>query len=1024
MKLSRLPIIYEIPDTAKITLPFFERRGQNFEDSFEEFADVCLNNLTFAAYNLLRWKGKPLKLAPFQSCILETLWGKTFPILLMTRGGGKCITGDSIIQTSSGFSRIDSICSKKEGATPATISMFGESGFRDTSFVWTNPAEKLYEIETRFGYTIKGVGKHKVRIIEDGNIVWKELKDFDGSESVCISRDSNYQFSGDFNYLSGAAGYLFGALIGDGCFAASKPTSIGFTNKDVDIVKNVREACNLFNDISFKDRKDPIEFSLNFGSRENKLLFLDKYGFKECKSKDKTIPSSILQSNKNTLAQFISGYFDTDGTVNSRGVSVTSISEKLIRQLQTILLSYGIISSLRIRSINQGDCIAWTLDIRGEAALVFQKEIGFRCLKKQALLNSLLDGRKFNSNKDLLRNSKVLLLNLNRELKENKYKIGAENRRLLAKNSIERYDYSYRKIKKILDVYSEASELPSYKKLKSLYDKHLFFDSVIGVNKLEPQVTFDVHIPNDHTFISNGFISHNTFMLAVYAVLRAMLTPGSKVVIVASSFRQSKLVFEYIEQLYGFSPILRACCPRGIEKPSDSRKLMVGTSSILALPLGNGEKIRGIRATHILTDEFASIPPEIFQVVVRGFAAVSADPIEAASKTHQEEKAIKEGVMEAADRTRTQGNQIVYSGTANFQFNHFYKLYMIHKRIIESKFVGNADEINDTFQLGEDEAAFDGDLDYRDYAIIQIPYQGLPKSFMDEKQIAQARATMPKSLFQMEYECTFPTDSDGFFRRSMINAATPGMAGYSSKAPFSVEVRGQPGYQYVMGIDPARKTDNFAISILKLMKDGTYRNVFCDSMNGKRFPEATRRVRELLKRFNVVRIAMDAGGGGLTVEDLLSEETMLQPGEAPIWKIDDDETARFEGLHILDMVNFNPTWLSEANYGLAADIEHRRVTFPYRTSSVQSSEDHEKAWDEIDQQINEMCMIVVTATKTGIQHFDVPELPGSQQSTLKHSQRKDRYSAMLLSSYAARSYMQEGSRQQFPEMGGWVDGAW
>jgi hypothetical protein len=195
-------------------------------------------------------------------------------------------------------------------------------------------------------------------------------------------------------------------------------------------------------------------------------------------------------------------------------------------------------------------------------------------------------------------------------------------------------------------------------------------------------------------------------------------------------------------------------------------------------------------------------------------------------------------------------------------------------------------------------------------------------------------------------------------------------------------------------------------------------------MNGKRFPEATRRVRELLKKFNIVRIAMDAGGGGLTVEDLLCDEAMLGEGEPPIWKIDDDETSRFEGLHILDMVNFNPTWLSEANYGLAADIEHRRVLFPYRTNSANSSESHEKVWDEIDQMINEMCMIVVTATKTGVQHFDVPQLPGSQQATLKHSQRKDRYSAILLSGYAARSYLQEGSRNMYPQMGGWIDGMW
>lgn len=504
-----------------------------------------------------------------------------------------------------------------------------------------------------------------------------------------------------------------------------------------------------------------------------------------------------------------------------------------------------------------------------------------------------------------------------------------------------------------------------------------------------------------------------TFMLAVYAALRAMLTPGAKIVIVAASFRQSKLVFEYVEQLYNYSPLFRACCPRGIEKPSDSRKLTVGFSTIQALPLGNGEKIRGIRATHILCDEFASIPPEIFQVVVRGFAAVAANPIEAATKTYEEDLAIKEGRMKASDRSIAQGNQIVYSGTANFQFNHFYKLYMAHKYIIERQIVGNAKDVEKDLSIDEDDSYLTGDLDYKDYAIIQIPYRGLPRSFMDEKQIAQASITMPKALFEMEYECIFPTDSDGFFRRSIINDSTP-------KPGFSIETRGVHGFEYVMGIDPARKTDNFAISVIKLMKDGLYRNVYCESMNGKRWPEATRRVREVLKRFNIVHIACDAGGGGTTVEDLLQDPNMLEPGETPIWRYDDDEAVRYEGRHILEMVNFTPTWIGEANYDLAADIEHHRMLFPNRTTSAVLDIEHETVWAEIDEQINEMCMIVVTSTKTGVQHFDTPDLPGSQQGTLKSYQRKDRYSAILLAAHAARTYVTIGQRNVTPNIGGWA----
>ena len=340
--------------------------------------------------------------------------------------------------------------------------------------------------------------------------------------------------------------------------------------------------------------------------------------------------------------------------------------------------------------------------------------------------------------------------------------------------------------------------------------------------------------------------------------------------------------------------------------------------------------------------------------------------------------------------------------------------------------------MNKELGLHEDEGLAEGYLDHNDYAIIRLPYQGLPESYMDEKQIAQAQVTMPRSLFQMEYECKFPTDSDGFLKRSLINSATPGRRECGGHA-FGVETEGQPGFEYVMGIDPARKTDNFAISICKLnTANDTYRNVYCYSMRGKSWPKAVRKIRELLKKFNVVRIALDAGGGGTAVEDLLQDETMIMPGEQAIWRFNDDEHRRFAGLHILDVVNFTSSWIGEANYGMAADIQHKRLLFPYRTLDVIKEftaqddkaallEAEEDVWIEIDEQINEMCMIVVTATKTGVQHFGMPELPASQQSTLKTYQRKDRYSGILLASHAARAYMTEGQRTIEPNIGGWVD---
>jgi hypothetical protein len=509
-----------------------------------------------------------------------------------------------------------------------------------------------------------------------------------------------------------------------------------------------------------------------------------------------------------------------------------------------------------------------------------------------------------------------------------------------------------------------------------------------------------------------------SYLLAVYSLLKAILVQGSRIVIVAASFRQSKIVFDYIIKIHDESPIIQEATTK-ILRQNDHWEMAIGSSTIKALPLGNGDKIRGVRASDILCDEFSSIPEEIFQVVVRGFAAVSSDPVDAANLLAIENEKIKKGLMKEEDRKRKVGNKIIYTGTANFRFNHFWKLYCIHKKIIDSKFIGDGSKLNESFMQDKETqaASFEGQIDYRDYAIIQLPYTALPEGFMDVKQISQARATMPKALFSMEYECMFPNDSDGFFKRSLINEATPGYNG--SDGAFGVELSGSSEFEYVMGVDPARRTDNFAISILKILKDGTYKNVYCSSMNNKNWVEAVRRIRDLLRKFKIVRIAVDSAGGGTTVEDLLQDRELAQPGDRLIWRYDEPDHIRYDGDHILSMVNFTPSWIAEANYGLAADIEHKRLLFPFRTTSVNTDESAEPVWDEMDEQLNELCIITVTSTKTGVQHFDLPDT--GIESTISTVARKDRYSALLLAAWAARNYVSEGKKTVMPEIGDWIE---
>ena len=121
-----------------------------------------------------------------------------------------------------------------------------------------------------------------------------------------------------------------------------------------------------------------------------------------------------------------------------------------------------------------------------------------------------------------------------------------------------------------------------------------------------------------------------SFILSVYPLLRALFMPRRKIIVVGAAFRQSKVLFEYMDTIWKNAPVLRDLCGSrsGPRRDVDRCVMHIGDSTITCLPLGDGSKIRGQRANDIIADEFASIPRDICENVVAGFAAVAASPIE------------------------------------------------------------------------------------------------------------------------------------------------------------------------------------------------------------------------------------------------------------------------------------------------------------------------------------------------------------------------------------------------------------
>jgi len=242
--------------------------------------------------------------------------------------------------------------------------------------------------------------------------------------------------------------------------------------------------------------------------------------------------------------------------------------------------------------------------------------------------------------------------------------------------------------------------------------------------------------------------------------------------------------------------------------------------------------------------------------------------------------------------------------------------------------------------------------------------------------------------FRMEYEADMISDSEGFFKASLLEACT-------INSGVKVEHKGEKGSSYIIGVDPNQGgSASCGIIIVKVGPTNHIVNVL--ELKGHTTQEMTEVILNVCSDFNIIRIFMDQGGGGKAIMDLLDDG---YGGNTPIIDVTDEDKKYKKGRHILYMVNFNPSWIADANFTSLALFEEGRLKFPeppehkYELKGTGKFNDLQAAvFERIQKLKSQMLNIVVTQTASGLLHFDTP----------KKGQNKDLYSALILAAHGAR----------------------
>lgn len=268
--------------------------------------------------------------------------------------------------------------------------------------------------------------------------------------------------------------FLLGALFGDGSYSGIQCVTLSITSEEE------YEYYNAHFDVGISKigntRNGGIYAQLYF---RNLHPMLQKYGMDGQAFENKRLPEGIFEWDRESVAAFLSGYFNADGNIQivkkkHRSIKLTCKYRNILEQIKWLLMKFGINSHIyeerrteRLlrsevngKNYKIGPCICYVLYIsNAKDVLTFRDNFKFLLRRKQERLDSFIPCKK------------------SRKIYSLPFKMRSNGKGKYYEN------------KRISDVYG------------------------VVVKKVEPlgiQRIYNLTANTTHTYITNGFISSNT----------------------------------------------------------------------------------------------------------------------------------------------------------------------------------------------------------------------------------------------------------------------------------------------------------------------------------------------------------------------------------------------------------------------------------------------------------------------------------------------------------------------------------
>ena len=422
-----------------------------------------------------------------------------------------CVSGDTRVALAEGTVRIDEIAAGMEPDSncAAELSVLDRLGRPvSASCVFHSGDHPTLRVTTAEGYSVTGTHNHPLLCLVDAlgvpMLFWKRLDEIKPGDRVLIARAPRPQDCGA-DPVAHSLAILLGAFVSEGW---ASETRAGFNNTDHEFFDQVLAAY----DEHVGGKRYVYERTIKSGSR---LRELDVQQLDALRSSDlacmigqraagKTIPERVWHGTPSFKRAFLQALFTGDGSSSllprkTIQISYSTYSPKLARGVQQLLLEFGVVARLS-GPTSRGETKVVITNRRD--ARLFESGVGFLGAKQAKLERELSQVPQTSS--ALSHDHVPFAAGYIRSDSGGGY----TDRDWLRRHNVDRIERWERDGVAIMERI-ESPEVRSV--IEPLVSGDYYYAEVRSVSEAGVQPVFSLRVDtDDHSFLTNGFVSHNT----------------------------------------------------------------------------------------------------------------------------------------------------------------------------------------------------------------------------------------------------------------------------------------------------------------------------------------------------------------------------------------------------------------------------------------------------------------------------------------------------------------------------------